>query len=192
MRFCPFCREPFEDVTHCPTHDLALVDINQLPRDHYAEEPPAELFGAPIPPASPLYGRGPLFFGALGYGLSFFFAFARVGNGTQERTYSTFEAAVSRAPNLWSIPFAGIVLVGLLWRKRTLSELASVRFASFCVALVPPLAAAYSFLRIRAASEHIHWSASPALGLWIVGCGAALALFGAFRLGRVTRMNHHE
>ncbi len=185
MLFCPFCREPFDDIARCPTHDLALVDLQHLPPDQYDQEVPPELLGQPISGANFRYGRGPLFFGSMLYLLSFPLDFVRIQSVTQTHAYSTFEAALTRAPNLWSVPFAAVVLVGILWRKRTLAELAGVRFATLCISVVPLVAALYSLMRVTKAADATQLVAQPGPALGLVALGALLTAYGSFRLGRV-------
>jgi hypothetical protein len=72
--FCPFCREAFDELERCPTHDVELVTLRELG----ALAAASAHEDTPLPLLSLRRGRGLLALGAVLTLLGFFCPLARL------------------------------------------------------------------------------------------------------------------
>lgn len=141
---CPFCRTLYRhgEGTTCSVCGVKLVPFERLPpsADALAEEPPAP----PILPEDELLpwhyfgrGRGPLLaLSALGLAL-FFSPWVRI-EMPESTVRSGFELARGRAGWLWGGATGCLVLLPLIWTRRTIYKLRGVR----------PIAVAFSAMTL--------------------------------------------
>jgi hypothetical protein len=152
---CPFCRTLYRrgEGTSCAVCGVKLVPFERLPlsADALAEEPPAP---AVLPedellPWSYLgRGRGPLLLLAV-LGLALFFApWVRLER-PETVVRSGFELARGRAGWLWGGATGWLVLVPLIYTRRTIYKLRGVR----------PIAVAFSAMTLGEAL--VLWSMPP-------------------------------
>ena len=172
MLFCPFCGEAFEGLRECPEHELALLPIDRLPRASGKVEV-VQFF------VDPRLGRGPVLLGAALVLVGFAAPFARA----RATSASALEVALDGAHNLWLTPFAAIVLLLILWLRRSQSALRGARLAVLGLALAASLPLFYTARRIEIMAAlntaEIHW----AWGVFAMLGGLALAALGSLRLG---------
>lgn len=187
LLFCPFCKECYEGIDLCPDHELALVPFDALPRDAEDLSLPGDedrLVGF-----DPRFGRGIV---ALGVALmlgAFAAPMMEVTTTTQSRVFSAYAAALTNAPNLWTIPFVAAMFVAFLARRRTPSELRGARAAGVALSLTPFVSMAYSWWRVTSGAEaltersgqlveiHAHW------GFAMTSVACLVLLVGSLRLG---------
>jgi fumarate reductase subunit D len=177
MLFCPFCREPFEDLDRCPSHDLALVTLREL----------GALVAAADETALPFWalrrGRGQVLSGALLTLIGFFCPFGSL-TGELTRTNTLFALARGRTPRLWIVPLAAIALLLILVRRRTGPEQRGARIAALFVSTLPSLVVMSSWLGARAAAQRLSdVQFQLGFGAWLVWCAAVLLLWGSAILG---------
>ncbi len=180
--FCPFCAEPFEGLTRCPTHDLELVPFRQLERIRAPRD------DARVPVYSPSLGRGYLFAGAFLTLLAFFCPLVRL-SGQVELTNSLVQLATGRAPRLWLIPAAALATLSVLIRRRTPAGMRGARLALWLLALLPSVVVAITLSGAHQAAQQlagqlgaqiqVHWGA----GVYLVWIAALPLAWGSQRLG---------
>lgn len=181
--FCPFCREPFEGLAHCPAHDLLLVPF----RDLGPEQDPAR-DTEPVSRFQPGFGRGFVFAGAALTFLAFFFSLASL-SGQVNITNSMLELARGRAPRLWLVPLAAAAQLVVLHRRRSLFSLRGARLTVLVFALVPSAAVASALFGIERAAQLLGERMSSTIdmqigaGAWLVWLAALSSLYGGLRLG---------
>jgi hypothetical protein len=184
LRFCPFCREAFEDEMRCPSHDVELVSLRELGALAAANVPDDSALAL----CSPKRGRGPLALGAALTLLGFFCSFGTM-TGPLEATNTLFALARGRTLHLWIVPLAALALCSVLYRRRTGPALRGARLAVLFVALLPSAVVLFTWLSVRRAalllSARTHESAQFTLGLgaWLVWLACLPLLWGAARLG---------
>ena len=196
--FCPFCREcfegPFEGGSvagggpRCPEHDLALVAFDALPRnaEDIASETPRD--DQEMSTFDGRFGRGIVVAGALTFVISFALTFVDIGFAGDMHGFSGFEAASGRAPNLWTVPFVGVLLIAILSRRRSLAKMRSARLSVMLLGLAPLFAIGYSYFRVLEGaaagfSRAAEMNVSPGVGVWVTAIGTALVVYGSRRLG---------
>jgi hypothetical protein len=188
--FCPFCRECFEGETRCPEHDLALVPFEQLPKtvEDLAAELPRD--DEDVQPFDFRFGRGVVAAGAVLFLVSFALTFVAIDVQGSATGFTGFEAASGRAPNLWTVPFVGVLLIAILARRRSLAKMRSARLSILLLGLAPLFAIGYSYYNVLegAARESARAGAhamavSPGLGVLVAAVGTCLVTFGARKLG---------
>lgn len=183
LRFCPFCREGFEQDV-CPDHDLALVPWLALPRVREALDPWSSLAWH-----SPRLGRGWL---ALGAGLTLV-AFV-VGSLASVETDPPLDGrmlslALRSAPKLWLVPAAALGQVSILLRRRTPVSMHRARLAVAFLAMLPLAVSAWTWhgigdaLALLGARSGQVLVARPAFGAYVLVVATLCALVGAARLG---------
>src|SRR5688500_7833988 len=130
--FCPFCRDSFEGRETCPDHDIPLVSFEALPQRTGSRAIPRD--DEVLAPYDPRFGRGIVAAGAV---LTFagFFAPLVSRRGDLDVTYSAFAIASTIAPNLWTVVFAGAMVIAALARRRTLASMRGARLAVLLVGL---------------------------------------------------------
>ena len=172
--FCPFCRDGFEGRTECPEHELTLVAIDKLPRKAAGALDGVTFF------ADPRLGRGAVLLGAMLVLLGFVAPF--VSSGTV--VASALEVAIDGAGNLWFTPAAAIVLLWILWRRRSRHAMRAARAAVLGLAAGGVLPLVYTIRRIGLVAD-VHASGVEWLwGLWLMVAGLLVAAFGSRGLGR--------
>ncbi len=188
--FCPFCRECFEGEARCPEHDLALVSFDALPKtaEDLAHELPRD--DEDVSTFDGRFGRGFVVAGALTFLAAFAMTFVDITVQGDASGFSGFEAASGRAPNLWTVPFVGVVLIAILVRRRSLAKMRGARLSVMLLGLAPLFAIGYSYFRVLegAASESARAGAhamnvTPGLGVFVAALGTGLVAYGARKLG---------
>jgi hypothetical protein len=189
LLFCPFCRECFEGETECPEHELALVPFEKLPRDPEVDAGDLPAHDQAVSLLDPRFGRGFVMGGIVLSAVGFLMpVLSLVGDG-QSRVWSGFEAASSRAPNLWTVPFVAAMFVWVLARRRTPIAMMGARLAGMVFAIAPLLSLAYTVLKVRqgaaqlADRTHRAMEVGVEYGVVVIALGAVLMLIGSVRLG---------
>jgi len=173
ISFCPFCREGFEGRAECPEHELTLVPIDKLPRNAGRRLEQVTFF------ADPRLGRGAPLLGATLVLLGFVVAFV----SASELEASALEVAVDGAGNLWFTPGAAILLLWILWRRRSRSTMRAARAAVLGLAIGGILPLVYTCRRIVLVSEVHGATVDWRWGLWLMLAGLLLAALGSRGLG---------
>lgn len=189
LLFCPFCRECFEGETLCPEHELALVPFDQLPRDPDVDAGDLPAHDQPVSLLDPRFGRGFVMAGVVVSAVGFLMPVLSLDGGAQSRVWSGFEAATTRAPNLWTVPFVAAMFVWVLARRRTPIAMMGARLAGMVFAIAPLLSLAYTVLKVRQGAAQIaertyrSMEVGVEYGVWVIAAGAVLMLIGSVRLG---------
>jgi hypothetical protein len=186
--FCPFCRECFEGEEVCPDHELALVPLEKLPpRPEDAAGPPKPDEVLPVFELG--YGRGLAMLGAFVAIVAFFLPLlTRLGDG-HVVTFNAAQMAMTVAPNLWSIPFAAVVVLAILFRRRTLAGMRGARLVVPLMGTFPAVSGGYTVLRaLRTTEELVRERGVPIVvevewGLWVVIAASLMIMIGGALLG---------
>lgn len=191
LLFCPFCRECFEGEAECPEHELALVPFEKLPRDPDVDAGDLPNHDQPLSLLDPRFGRGLVMAGVIASAVGFAMPVLSIVSAGQVRIFSGFEAAATRAPNLWTVPFVAAMFVWVLMRRRTPLAMLGARLAGVVFALAPLLSLAYTVLKVRqgaaqfAERTHQAMEIGVEYGVWVIALGALFFLLGSARLGVV-------
>lgn len=181
--FCPFCRECYEGEKVCPEHELALVPFQQLPRQAHER---ALRWDEPVAPWEMRFGRLELVIGAT-LALVGFFGLPLMSGRFDDApvAWTALELATSRAPNLWTVPFAAVLFGVFLYRRRTPLEMRGARLAGTVLAVMPAISLAYSLWNVQRAVEEMHGALALSfdLGAWCIGVASAFLLVGSLRFG---------
>lgn len=173
VSFCPFCHEGFEGRAECPEHELTLIPIDELPR--HADRPVDQVTFF----VDPRLGRGTPLLGAMLVLLGFIVPFVR----SLELEASALEVAIDGAVNLWFTPAAAIVLLWILWQRRSRDAMRAARAAVLGLALGGLLPLIYTCRRIGLVAE-VHGATVDWLaGLWLMLAGLLVTALGSRRLG---------
>jgi hypothetical protein len=184
MRFCPFCKEAFEDVDRCPTHDVELVGLRELGRVAAASTADDVVLSA----WSLGRGRGLLVFGAVLTLIAFFLPLASL-SGDLHATNTLFTLARGRALRLWIVPMAAFAVLLMLYRRRTGPDMRSARVAALFLSLLPIAVVIYTLLGTRSAAlrlaEQLRSDIQLQIGLgsWLVGLASIPLVWGSLVLG---------
>lgn len=174
--FCPFCGEAFEGRVECPEHELALVPIDRLPKNHRSPSEVSHFL-------DPRLGRGPVLLGAALTVIGFFFPLVR----TAQTEASALEVAIDGAHNLWLVPGAALGMLAVLWIRRDRESMWSARLAALGLAVAGVLPITYTTYRIArmadASQTDVEWLAGGA----VMFVGLVVAALGSVRLGRPLR-----
>jgi hypothetical protein len=182
--FCPFCREAFEGLERCPTHDTALVGLRELG----ALAAASAYEDAALPWWSWRAARGWLASGALLTLLAFFCPLATL-SGDIHATNSGWQLAHGRALRLWIVPTAAFALLLMLYRRRTGREMRGARLAALFVSILPSTVVIFTLLGARSAAERMaaRMQADVQLqigaGAWMIWLAAVLMIWGSLRFG---------
>lgn len=171
--FCPFCHEVFEGRSECPEHELTLIPIDELPHDAHRPIDRVTFF------ADPRLGRGTSLLGAML--VLFGFAVPLVRSSLLEA--SALEVAIDGAINLWFTPGAAILLLWILWQRRSRDALRPARAAVLGLALGGLLPILYTCRRISLMAELQGATVDWLPGLWFMLAGLSIAAVGSRRLG---------
>ncbi len=189
-KFCPFCRECFEGVDVCPDHELPLVSFTDLPRQ---PEKRVVRDDTQLGPLEWRHGRGLSALGALSAIVGFFMPLFTYRSGDESVASGGIMLATTRAPALWTIPFAGVVIFAILGRRRTPAELRGARLVAPIVGVMPVLSLIYAGTRIAhaaaAATAATGVESVPGFGAgaWLVAAGSLLMIIGGVSLGSMPK-----
>ncbi len=173
IAFCPFCGDGFEGRFDCPEHELTLVPIDLL-----ANKPDRGLDRVTFF-ADPRLGRGATLLGAT----LVLFGFLAPFVSSLELQASGLELAIDGAGNLWFTPGAAILLLWILWRRRSRGAMRPARAAVFGLALGGILPLVYTCRRISLLAE-VHGATVDWLwGAWLMLSGLLLAALSSRGLG---------
>ncbi|MDW8363866.1 MAG: hypothetical protein RMK74_15845 [Myxococcales bacterium] len=173
VKFCPFCREPYEELDRCPAHDLPLVPLGRLPK---AVAPIAD--DDPLPWLDPRGGRLWLLGAAAALLVGFLLPLASWGEG---RSATGLEVAGRRAANFWAVPCVGAAFVSLLLRRRTPRQMRSVRIGIGVLALLAATSLGVTLWRMHRGA--LPDGIVPGAGAWLVAVGCVLGILAALRYG---------
>lgn len=183
LLFCPFCRECYEDRTHCPEHELELVDFQDLPRQAHER---AVGWEDAVVPWEIRFGRLELMLGVAA-ALIGFFALPLVVGSFDDRaiSWTASEIAMQRARNLWAVPFVAAMFVVFLYRRRTPLSMRGARLAGVVLALMPAVSLGYSLWQVHRGVMATQGAVAAGwgAGVWVIGAASALFLVGALRFG---------
>lgn len=199
LLFCPFCRECFErsesllsnGTPQCPEHELALVAFDQLPRSLEEIESELPQDDEDLTLFDPRFGRGFVLGGAGLLVASFFMTFVEISSRGETRAFSGMAAASGRAPNLWTVPFVAVMIVAILFRRRSLAKMRGARLSILLLALAPLFALGYSYLQVssgaalESAASGTEMLVSPGAAVYVAAAAAISIAIGAYRLGIV-------
>jgi hypothetical protein len=182
--FCPFCGEAFEERTHCPEHELALLPWADLPRPE-RELPEHEA----LPWYSPRMGR----LGVAASAVLMLFAFVALPVGRVDGAVhmggSMLRLALRGTPRLWLVPAAAAAVLMILYRRRSPLAMRSARLAVGLVGSVPLPAALSTWFAARRAVALLAERTREDLvlqvgaGLYVIGIATLALLAVCARLG---------
>lgn len=184
IRFCPFCRDPFEGTDRCPTHDLPLVDLSQLPPDREDGEHRRQ---GKMPVFSLGAGRGWLFASAAGLMAGFVVPLVTIADtirSPEPHTLSALAIALRVAPNLWVCVAVAVSYIAIVFRHRTAASLRRVRLAVAALTLFPVASLLLTGVRLWRGAEATQATITLEWGLLIPVVALCLGGVGAHRLGR--------
>jgi hypothetical protein len=179
--FCPFCAEPFEGLSRCPSHDLELVPFRELSKLREHDD------HARVALRATGFGRATLFAGALLSLLSFFCPLLRY-SGQLEIENSMLAKARGGAPYLWMVPAVALAVFSVLLRRRTPAGMRGARLALCLLAPLPSVVVAFTLAGAGEAAQlmaerlgglALHWG----FGVWTTWGAGLLLLWGALRFG---------
>lgn len=168
LRFCPFCREPFEGLEECPDHGVRLISWAELDRRERERLPDLD---ARLSPLDLRFGRGLVLAGAvlvlLGLGLPW------VAFGPEpEDSIRGFALWQLHDDYLFVVPAAAALGVATAFLRRTRRQLMAARYAIVGAQLVAAIAVGYALREALAASGVRIGAVIAAVGLLISGVGA--------------------
>lgn len=181
--FCPFCRECYEGEEVCPEHELELVPFQELPRQAHER---AVRWDEAVALWDHRFGRLELALGTCAALLGFFaLPFVSGSYDGEPIAWTAFEIATSRAPNLWTVPFAAALFVVFLYRRRSPLQMRGARLAAIVLSLMPAISVGYSLSNIARAVNAAHGAIAlgPAAGAWLGAGSSLLLLVGSIRFG---------
>jgi hypothetical protein len=176
-RFCPFCRECYEDVARCPEHDLPLVTFDRLsPEEGDEERNPDEAVAL----HDLRQGRGWLLLGAASLLGGMALPLVTVGGATE----SAYALATDRAINLWILVAVAGALLSIWMRRRTPAEMRGSRLAVVALALMAGGSIGYTLVRIHRASGMVGLSVELGPGAYVLFAATLVTMVAGWRLGR--------
>ncbi len=190
FRFCPFCRDAYEEVERCPEHDLPLVGLEELPRRRASLDP-----AMPLPPWSLRAGRGWLLLAVLLLLVAPALPWVEILVGERRRLASGYALAMGRAVNVWIVPAVAIGWLLVLRLRRSPLALRSARMAVALLAPLPLGSAWATWRGVRQGLEAVSrrgvtGEATPAWGLAVLLAGVLCGLWAAVRLGHLPDDEH--
>jgi hypothetical protein len=177
--FCPFCREHFEGLTHCPTHELLLLPFSEL-----GEPLDADDDDRPLPAYSPGLGRGLLLAGVVLTLLAFLCPLASL-SGQVSMSSTLLDMARTRSARLWLVPTAMFAQLLVLHRRRTPAALRGARLSVLLLSLLPSVVVASKLFDIRAVAQLMTTNLRSAVHMHI-GVGAWLVWLAALPMLRAS------
>lgn len=183
--FCPFCRESFEGIERCPSHDLALIDFRQLARVELVSDQ------ARLPLHSLRGGRGWLLLGAVLTLCAFFLPLARLSGAVEVE--STLWELTGRAPRLWLLPAAALATLSVLARRRTPAAMRGARVAVGLLAVIPSAVVVATLASTDEATAELARNLGAQIdvhigvGAWLVWSAVLPLLWGSLRFGVMSR-----
>ena len=181
LLFCPFCGECFEAQTHCPDHELPLVDFEQLDR---VRGKPAPSDDEALDVWEWRFGRGWIFAAVALWTVGFFAPLVSVTSADAAVVWTSLEVATARALNLWIIPSLSITLTLITLRRRTAIALRRVRLAVAALSLVSFASLGFTAYRLWMGAQNRELALMPSWGAALLLFGSVCTLIAAFRLGR--------
>jgi hypothetical protein len=181
--FCPFCSECFEDVARCPDHDIPLVGFEELQKTRGRVAPSEE---DAVEAYSPRYGRVFLMAAAFLWLLGFALPFVAI---PERGAVSGFALASASALNLWMVPALAFAVLSVLARRRTPAAMQSARIAVGVLAGGVGASLGFTLYRVYNTThllvERLGHTIEvvPRAGVFVIGAGVVLGLFGALRFG---------
>ena len=157
----------------CPEHELTLVAIDKLPRQAAHTLESVTFFG------DPRLGRGAVLLGAALVLLGFVVPFV----SAELLVASALEVAIDGAGNLWLTPGAAVVLLWILWRRRSRHAMRAARAAVLGLAAGGALPLIYTTRRIGLVAGGNATDVEWRWGLWLMVAGLLLAALGSRRIG---------
>jgi hypothetical protein len=130
--------------------------------------------------ADPRLGRGLPLLGACFVLLGFLVPFVR----SSSLVASALEVAIDGAGNLWLTPGAALVVLAVLWRRRSRQAMSSARGAIFGLSVGGALPLIYTSRRIVLVAESQGGTVDWLAGLWLMALGLAIAALGSPWFGR--------
>ncbi|MCA9603526.1 MAG: hypothetical protein R3A78_10725 [Polyangiales bacterium] len=175
-KFCPFCRECFEDTDLCPDHELPLVAFGDLPRPaHVPDDDDA------LPPLPFGQGRTAAFVGACVLLVASVLPAAHLDG---REPFSLIGAAAARVPNLWLVPCTAMATLVVLFRFRTRRRLRSARIAVVAMALFAAASLSLSAYRMIGSARVERLDLHADVGVFLAVFGVLVLGYGALTLGR--------
>lgn len=184
-RFCPFCRESFDDAELCPDHGLPLVPFEELPG--MARRTPGE--GEAVAPYDPRFGRGVVFVGVALAVVAMALPFV-ARDGVE---VSLLGLATTRATNLWTVPCVTAAQLAIVLRRRTLESMRAARAVLPALSLLSLASVGYTLHRVHAGAEQlvatygVGVQLEVGVGAWLVVIGSLVIAVGGVVLGRAPR-----
>ncbi|MGF1465336.1 MAG: hypothetical protein ACFCGT_04310 [Sandaracinaceae bacterium] len=185
--FCPFCRESHEGETHCEVHDLPLVEFHRLPRRDY--ERVGHGLDEDVGPLELRYGRGVILLGVALAMIGFLSPFATGTFEGEETVWSGLAAASLRLPSLWTVPFAAVLFLSFVLRRRTVRAMRGARLAALILAAAPALAVGYAAYRVLEGAARTFGAVEVALGpgAYLMGASSLVLALGGLAFGVAPR-----
>jgi hypothetical protein len=189
LLFCPFCRDCFEGTERCPDHELKLVPWEELPKG--PDEPDVTDTDA-LAPVDPRFGRAELYAGAallLAGFVAPLFTVTSADVMSEPRTFTALAAAADQAPNLWTLPFVGVIALSLALRRRTPREMRGARLAALVLSLAVPASLAYTLYKVfegaaqMTAERGYTFAAHLEWGVALPSLASIVLVIGSLRFG---------
>jgi hypothetical protein len=191
LNACPFCRSLFASAEgrQCPDCGVKLVPMENLPQSLDVAADELEAGELVLPEQRPLpwnyFGRnrGALLLVAL-IGLALFFAPWVELRMPDLSVRSGFDLARGRAGWLWGGAAGWLVLLPLVWTRRTIHRLRGVRLVSAMFAAMTLIETGILLSMPPHAQHHVpleivwRWGIYASLGVSVIGVAVALRLGG--------------
>lgn len=190
LNACPFCRSLFgsDEARQCPECGVKLVPMENLPDSHDAVADEREAGELVLPEDRLLpwnyFGRsrGALVVIAL-LGLLLFFAPWVEVRMPDSSVRSGFDLARGRAGWLWGGAAGWLVMLPLVWTRRTIARLRGVRFVTALFAAMTLVEAGMLLSLPPRASHHMPLELTWRWGIYASLANSLLGIVTALRLG---------
>lgn len=157
----------------CPEHELALVPLDELPRQADRRLGRVAFFG------DPRLGRGTLLLGAALVLIGFLVPFVR----SSQLAASALEVAIDGAGNLWFTPGAALTMLWIAWLRRSRDSMRAARVAVLGLAIGGALPLIYTCRRIALVAQASGAGVDWLWGLWLMAVGLLIAAVGSRGFG---------
>jgi hypothetical protein len=184
--FCPFCRECFEGLTHCPDHDLALVSFEALPKTKEETSPLGE---HDVLPATDLrFGRGVAALGAITVLVGFLLPLGYLV-GTEIIEITPYWIAAARRPSMWGVPIVALFVLVILVQRRTIARMRGARIVIVLLSIAILISEAIAVWGLYVAAAHQPFGTEPmhvqlASGTFVIAAGGILVALGGVLFGK--------